>query len=198
MSNKIPLPIELYHSNKFLLFSLAFGGAMFWLGRTVSVIADEWFIIALSMALMIFEALVILACVISFINSKPVLVIVRYRISDGHELLKRLFNKNNAIAFKDIRSLELDYHTHQDVKHWHTAILLNTGKKLHLPIRSMKYETVMINEKEIFHLINQVHQGNIPPTFEDFDMDIHDRMTTWGLFMIGFVVLILVVGHLMK
>ncbi|STY92917.1 hypothetical protein [Moraxella bovis] len=198
MSNKIPLPIELYHSNKFLLFSLAFGGAMFWLGRTVSVIADEWFIIALSMALMIFEALVILACVISFINSKPVLVIARYRISDGHELLKRLFNKNNAIAFKDIRSLELDYHTHQDVKHWHTAILLNTGKKLHLPIRSMKYETVMINEKEIFHLINQVHQGNIPPTFEDFDMDIHDRMTTWGLFMIGFVVLILVVSHLMK
>ncbi|UYZ73785.1 hypothetical protein LP105_03495 [Moraxella bovis] len=145
MSNKIPLPIELYHSNKFLLFSLAFGGAMFWLGRTVSVIADEWFIIALSMALMIFEALVILACVISFINSKPVLVIVRYRISDGHELLKRLFNKNNAIAFKDIRSLELDYHTHQDVKHWHTAILLNTGKKLHLPIRSMKYTNLTPN-----------------------------------------------------
>ncbi|OPH38970.1 hypothetical protein [Moraxella equi] len=198
MSNKIPLPIELYHSNKFLLFSLAFGSAMFWLGRTVSVIADEWFIIVISIIFMAFGALIVLVCIISFINPKPVLVIARYRISGGHELLKRLFNKNNAIAFKDIRSLELDYHTHQDVKHWHIAILLNTGKKLHLPIRSMKYETVMINEKEIFHLINQVHQGNIPPTFEDFDMDIHDRMTTWGLFMIGFVVLILVVGHLMK
>lgn len=69
---------------------------------------------------------------------------------------------------------------------------------IYLPIRSVKYETVMINEKEIFHLINQVHQGNIPPTFEDFDMDIHDRMTTWGLFMIGFVVLMLIVGNLMK
>lgn len=77
--------------------------------------------------------------------------------------------------------MELDYHTHKDVKHWHIVILLNTGKKLHLPIRSMKYETIIINEKEIFHLINQVHQGNIPPTFEDFDMDIHDRMTTWGV-----------------
>ena len=62
----------------------------------------------------------------------------------------------------------------------------------------MKYETVLINEKEIFHLINQVYQGNIPPTFEDFDMDIHDRMTTWGLLMIGFVVLMLVVVNLMK
>lgn len=198
MSSKIPLPIELYHSNKFLLFSLAFGGAMFWFGRTVNVIADEWFIIALSMVLMIFGALVVLACVISFINPKSVLVITRYRISGGHGLLKRLFNKNNAIAFKDIRSLELDYHTHKDVKHWHIIVLLKNGKKSYLPIRSVKYETVMINEKEIFHLINQVHQGNIPLTFEDFDMDIHDRMTTWGLFMIGFVVLMLIVGNLMK
>ena len=198
MSSKIPLPIELYHSNKFLLFSLAFGGAMFWFGRTVNVIADEWFIIALSMVLMIFGALVVLACVISFIHPMTVLVITHYLIRNRHGLFKRLFNKNNTIAFKDIRSLELDYHTHKDVKHWHIVILLNTGKKLHLPIRSMKYETIIINEKEIFHLINQVHQGNIPPTFEDFDMDIHDRMTTWGLFMIGFVVLMLIVGNLMK
>lgn len=198
MSDRIPLPIELYYSNKFLLLSLVVGGAMFWLGRTVNIIADEWFIITLSIVLMIFGALVVLVCVISFINPKPVLVITHYRISGGHGLLKRLFNKNNAIAFKDIRSLELDYHTHKDVKHWHIVILLNTGKKLHLPIRSMKYKTVPINEKEIFHLINQVHQGNILPTFEDFDMDIHDRMTTWGLFMIGFVVLMLIVGNLMK
>lgn len=198
MSDKIPLPIELYYSNKFLLFSLAFGGAMCWLGRTVNIIADDWFIIALCMVLMIFGALVVLVCIISFINPKSVLMITRYHINGGHGLLKRWFNKNNAIAFKDIRSLELDYHTHKDVKHWHIVILLNTGKKLHLPIRSMKYETIIINEKEIFHLINQVHQGNIPPTFEDFDMDIHDRMTTWGLFMIGFVVLMLVVVGLMK
>ncbi|STZ09456.1 Uncharacterised protein [Moraxella caprae] len=198
MSDKIPLPIELYHSNKFLLFSLAFGGAMFWLGRTVSLIADEWFIIALSMVLIIFGVLVVLVYIISLINPKPILVITRYRISGGHGLLKRLFNKNNAFAFKDIHSLKLDYHTHKDVKHWHIIVLLKNGKKSYLSIRSVKYETVIINEKEIFNLINQVHQGNIPPTFEDFDMNIHDRMTTWGLFMIGFVVLMLVVGNLMK
>lgn len=100
MSSKIPLPIELYHSNKFLLFSLAFGDAMFWFGRTVNVIADEWFIIALSMVLMIFGALVVLACVISFINPKSVLVITRYRISGGHGLLKRWFNKIMPLLLK--------------------------------------------------------------------------------------------------
>lgn len=198
MSDKLPLPIELYYSNKFLLFSLAFGGAMIWIGQTMNTTTDDWFMITISILSMVFGVLIVLVCVISLINPTPALVITRYRISGGHGLLKRLFNKNNTIAFKDIRSLELDYHTHKDVKHWHIVILLNTGKKLHLPIRSMKYETIIINEKEIFHLINQVYQGNIPPTFEDFDMDIHDRMTTWGLFMIGFVVLMLVVVGLMK
>lgn len=132
MSDKIPLPIELYYSNKFLIFSLAFGGAMCWLGRTVNVIADEWFIIALCMVLMIFGALVVLVCIISFINPKPVLMITRYHINGGHGLLKRWFNKNNAIAFKDIRSLELDYHTHKDVKHWHIVILLGRVGLLYL------------------------------------------------------------------
>lgn len=198
MSDKLPLPIELYYSNKFMVFSLAFGGAMFWLGYTTNKTANEWLILAISIFLMVFGILVMALYLIFLLNPKPILTITRYRINSGHGLFKELFNNNNTIAFKDIHSLELDYHTHQDVKYWHITFILNTGKKHILPIKNMRYENIMINEKEIFHLINQVHQGQIPPTFVEHDMDIHDRMTKSGLLTIGIIVVILIVGYFLN
>lgn len=196
MSHKIPLPIELYYSVKFHVFNVIFSGMLFWLGHTVNNIApaDDWLIIIVGVVLMFIATISILISMIAIINPTPALIITRYHIANKSVI----FNKQSQLAFKQIHSLELDYRVIKDMKHWHIAITLNTGQKRFIPIRSMKYETVMINEKEIFHLIEQVYQGKTPPSFEHFEMDIHDRMTGWGIFVMVFMVSMFVIAKLMQ
>lgn len=200
MSDKIPLPIELYTSIKSHVFFILFGGGLFWLGNTVNGIApaDEMIIIISGIILMVFGALTIIMSLFFLINPAPTLTITRYHMVYGHEFFRKLWRKNNDIAFKDIHAMTLDFYVQKDMKHWYINMTLKNGKTTKLPLFKLKYERVMINEKEIFHLIEQIHQGQIPPTFVDFDMDIHDRITKWGIFIIIAVVVLLIYGNLMK
>lgn len=52
MSDKIPLPIELHPSIKSNLFSVIFGGGIFWLGHIVNDIANEIFIVIIAVLCM--------------------------------------------------------------------------------------------------------------------------------------------------
>lgn len=198
MSDKIPLPIELYAPFKSQLFILVGAIGMFWLGREVAHMAiNDWFMFGVGIFLVIIGLLFGMIELIMLINPKPILTMTRYRLIYGHETFRKLFYLNRSFTFKEIRSIDLDYHVQKDMKHWYLNITLNTGKNYKLPLKPMKYENVMINEKEIFHLIEQVHQGQIPPTFVDFDMDIHDRMTGSGIFMMIFMGAMLVVAIFM-
>ncbi|WP_066804066.1 hypothetical protein [Moraxella oblonga] len=198
MSDKIPLPIELYPSIKSNLFSVIFGGGVFWLGHIVNDIANEIFIVIIAVLCMVIGVIFIFMGLFFLINPAPTLTISRYRIIHGHEFFRKLFNKHLDIAFKDIHTMTLDFYVQKDIKYWYIHMTLKNGKTAKLPLFKLKYERVMINEREIFHLIEQIHQGQIPPTFVDFDMDIHDRITKWGIFMIIAVVALLIYGNLIR
>lgn len=198
MSDKLPLPIELYPSIKSHLFYAIFGGGIFWLGNTVNDIADEAFIVIIAVLCMVIGVMFILMSLFFLINPAPALTITRYRIVYGHEFFRKIFNKHLDIAFKDIHAMTLDFYEHNDIKSWYVHMTLNNGKTAKLPLFKLKYERVMINEREIFHLIEQIHQGQIPPTFVDFEMDIHDRITKWGIFMMIAIVALLIYGNLMR
>lgn len=120
-----------------------------------------------------------------FVSGKPVIEITRYRISRF-----TLFAKGNQkhFDFKDIISMNLDYMVSKDHKTWHITIRQKNGKcekigVMQLNVQDNFGQTLSLNERQIFDLIEQVYQNPVPPTLHNIPMDINDRMTKSGQLM---------------
>lgn len=198
MSYKIPLPIKLYSSHRSLIFGFIISLGTIWLAYVMMthISNEQLFTFILAILTLCIGVFLFISNIIMLFKPQPVLIITRFRIISGYPIFKAIFRPKN-IAFKDIQSLELNYRVMRDSKHWYITILLKNAQKIVIPLHKFKYESMILNEKEIFNLIEQIHQGIVPPNLEGFEMGIHDRITNWGIFTIMLMVTILVLSFVM-
>lgn len=198
MTHVMPLPIKLYYPIASTLYIPILGACMLGIGYVmINVGNDNVFVIGLGILIVAAAFLIIMMGIILLFDPKPILVIHRHTLTYGHEWFRRLLNRDTTIYFEDIEWLRLDYYTYKNVKYWYIDMCLSDGKKIKLSLKRMKYDNVIINEKEIFHLIEQVHQKRIPPIYSPMAMTIRDRMTSMGVVLIVFVVLLWAMGYLL-
>ncbi|UYZ67932.1 hypothetical protein LP090_03465 [Moraxella bovis] len=124
----------------------------------------------------------------NLITKKPMLIIDKdYIIGRG------IFN-DKLIGFDDIADLSL----HIQANHrfgfmvYRIDISLKTGDDEFLVLNTCRYGRTLINEKEIFALIKQIHKGTTPPRYEPFYIGNDERMTStakvyWTVMAIGAV-----------
>lgn len=181
---RLAIPIKLYQSAMQSVLTLIFALALFKLAQWFllfesfepKIVKIIFYVILLAISLiLLFFALSLL------LRPRPILEISRYRIIHFHFFSKK--QQRVVAQFKDIHSLNLDYSVIKDMKHWYVNMVLHNGQTVKMPLNKLYYEQKLLNEKQIFDIIEQIHQGIIPPVLYQIEMDIHDKMTNTGIWL---------------
>ncbi|WP_143821909.1 hypothetical protein [Moraxella lacunata] len=185
------LPLYLYPTQRSLV--IQFFMLVVCIGATYCfwcVLSDvgSWFINGVILLSGLFWLFFLIIFLKNSIIKKPMLIIDKdYIIGRG------IFN-DKFIEFDDIADLSL--HIQENHRFgflvYRMDISLKTGDNEHLALTTCRHKQTLINEKEIFALIKQIHEGIIPPRYEPFYIGNDERMTSaakvyWTVMAIGAV-----------
>ncbi len=195
---KLGYPIKLYMKKGFMFFAIIFcillTCASYYL-YDVSVKQDDWVLLVFSVLGMLIFGFFVLACIAISLLNQPTITLNPSSIE-----LFRLFGKNKRIFWSQIESIELDILTHKSVKHWQLIIFPKQGygKKIIQPLRTMTYNSMQLNEKEIFSVIEQSFNGE-RPTLKNVKMGLESRIAFniyfWNFILaLGVLIFIFVFG----
>lgn len=185
------LPLYLYptrHSLMIHFFMLIVCiGATYCFWHVLSDVGS-WFINGVILLSGLFWLFFLIIFLKNLITKKPMLIIDKdYIIGRG------IFN-DKFIEFDDIAglSLHIQENDRSGFMVYRMDTRLKTGDNEFLVLNTCRYGQTLINEKEIFALIKQIHEGIIPPRYEPFYIGNDERMTSaakvyWTVMAIGAV-----------
>ncbi len=191
---KLNYPIKLYMKKSFLLFAVIFCIFMTWVsyyGYAIAIKDDSLLILAMCVLSMLMFAPFTLVFIAIWILNQPTITINLSSIE-----FFNLFKKNKKIFWSQIETMELYFYMHKSVKHWRLIILPKQeyGEEIIYPLRTMDYQDVELNEKEIFTIIEQSFQGK-RPTYKNVKMGLESRVAFnkyFGGFMFAIAILIFI------
>lgn len=115
-------------------------------------------------------------------------------IIDKDYIIGRGIFNDKFIEFDDIADLSL--HIQENHRFgflvYRMDISLKTGDNEHLALTTCRHKQTLINEKELFALIKQIHKDTTVPRYEPFYIGNDERMTStvkvyWTVMAIGAV-----------
>lgn len=171
---KASYPINLYFSKKSSIVYFLFGIFFIWLGRLDILIAAEMIIRILAFLVLIFGIIFILTGCLILFNTAPNLTIR----STGFNHLD-LFKKGGRSHYywKDIKNISLESQVLKHHRMWHLRLITKKGATFDIRLLPMKYESIKLNEKEIYHLIQQSFEGRRSADINAVSLRIRDRIS---------------------
>jgi|GEM_PF-1751908 len=171
---KAGYPINLYLSKWRLTVFLIAGGFCIWLGRLDILIVDELIVRMLAFLTVLIGILFILLFLIALLNTAPNLTIRSTGLNHF-----ALFKKGRRAHYywKDIKNISLESQVLKHHRTWHLRLITKKGATFDIRLLPMKYESIKLNEKEIYHLIQQSFEGRRSADINDVPMRIYDRIS---------------------
>ncbi len=171
---KAGYPINLYLSKWRLTVFLIAGGFCIWLGRLDILVAAELIIRTLAFLVLVFGIIFILTGCLILFNTAPNLTI-RSTGLNHFALFKK--GSRSHYYWKDIKNISLESQVLKHHRTWHLRLITKKGATFDIRLLPMKYESIKLNEKEIYHLIQQSFEGRRSADINDVPMRIYDRIS---------------------
>ena len=182
-------PIDLYLSNKHMLWILALGLLIFPLySYGIPIARDKgWFYIIAMWLSIILIAVAVFTVLFVFITGKPI-----FQITDkGITILQVLRRpQQRYLSWQDIGSIGVDRRVIKRHEIWLLVIRPKQGKLIQYPIRSMRYKDAILNEMEIVHLVQLASEGRSAIHYEPIEMErikLITPRTKWLLLALVFL-----------
>ncbi len=193
-NTKLFYPIELYIKKSLLILTLILCLVIFvicvWVGSLI--LNGSWLDFIASLFLLITVVAVGISIIIALIKNKPSIIIYPSKIELAY------FNKQNQqILWSEIENIELIEHFgNRGGKFWKLAIYLKQShdKPINYPLRIMTHDDLILNEKEIFAIIEQSLQGK-PPVYQKINISLKEQSGT--IFDYWFYILVFGGGSIM-
>ncbi len=196
---KLGYPIKLYMKKSFLLFAVIFSILMIcvlYYGYQIAIERNDLYFVFMSGGSIVSFVFLILIFLAIWVLNQPTITINPSSIE-----LFNLFKKNKKIFWSQVENIELDIWTHDSIKYWQLVIFpkQSYGKKIQYPLRTMSYNNMQFNEKEIFAIIEQSFKGE-RPNYKHIEMGLESRVdfgfNYFGVILtIGLLIFMLVISQ---
>lgn len=196
---KMQYPIKFYMKKSIIFWTIIGCVFMFLLGCFTNYINEnhtDTIIFIISILLMLFGILGFVGMVTVWLQNKPSITLYASYIE-----LFGLFGRNRQVLWSQVKSVELTSWTYKSTKHWGLVIIPKRHtKKITRPLKVMTCDDLVLNEKEIFSLIEQSFKGE-QPSYQPIEISLKNRFATnadfwlWML-MLGFLIMALFFGFL--
>lgn len=169
---KAGYPINLYLPKSWVLVFFGMGGFCIWLGRLETLVESELIVRIFAFLTVSIGMVFIAAGLIALLNTAPHLTI---RNTGFNHFILFKKGKRAHYYWKDIKSMSLESQVLKHHKTWYISLRTKQDTLIDIGLRPMKYESVMLNEKEIYELMLQSFEGRRSSTIHAISMSIEDR-----------------------
>lgn len=193
----ISYPVRLYHTTKQHLINIIGSLFLCTLGYFATSIAKQegaWVMFSIGWLLMIGGGFGFAVLSYAWLNKKPIVTIERAGLSFLH-ILKP--NQQHLILWQDIKNVDLHSWTRGHINYW--ILIIHTTshsfakeKVIRQPLKPMYFEHLILNEKEVYYLLEQAFAGQTELIYKRINMNLSDRLVS--NFSFWFIWTILVIG----
>lgn len=169
---KAGYPINLYLPKSWVLVFFGMGGFCIWLGRLDMLIESELIVRVFAFLTVLIGMMFIAVSFIALLNTSPHLTI-RNTGFNHFALFKK--GRKTHYYWKDIKSMSLESQVLKHHKTWYISLRTKQDVFIDIGLRPMRYESVMLNEKEIYDLMSQSFDGKRSSTIHTISMSVEDR-----------------------
>ncbi|MCG3882014.1 STM3941 family protein [Psychrobacter sp. Ps3] len=139
---------------------------------------EAWIVVAVGWLLILTSIFGLIICFYAWFQKKPVVIIEEKGFS-FFNILKR--HQQKKILWQDVVSIDLIPWTHGYITHWMLSVGITSNnldgiKVIRHPLKPMYLEHVMLNEKEVFYLLEQAFAGDTVLSYQNIKMRLSDRL----------------------
>ncbi len=197
-NQKLRYPIELY-IKKSILFGWLIACLLLSLlgGWGIGRLNNDWVDFAIFLFLLIVGIVGFTGVLVVLIKNEPNITLYPSKIKIFH-----LYKENRKFFWSQIENIELmETSTQQGMKNWGLMITPKNGKKLTRGLQIMTCNDLILNQKEVFAIIEQSFQGK-EPTYQQIEIPLEDKFSTkldfWmWVFIIGSLIIALFFGFVL-
>lgn len=194
----ISYPVKLYYSAKRYLTVMTGCLLMGVLGYFIIPLAKQdevWIVVAAGWLLILASIFGFIVCFYTWSKKKTIVIIEESDFS-FFNIFKR--NQKKTIVWQEVVSIDLTPWTHGNITHWMLSISIKSNnldgiKVIKQFLKPLYLEGYLLNEKEIFYLLEQAFEGKNVLNYKCIDMKINDRLVKNFSFWFTLVVMIVTI-----
>ncbi len=195
---KLHYPIKLYLKKSILLWGLiALLGLSLLGGWGVGRPNQDWLNFTIFLIWLIIGVGGFITTLFVFIKNEPIITLYPSKIE-----IFRLHRKNQQLFWSQIENIELiEISTVQGAKNWGLTITPKNDKKITRGLQAMTCNNLILNQKEVFAIIEQSFQGK-EPIYQQIDFPLKEqfgiKIDFWlWVFIIGALIIALFCGFIL-